>query len=49
MLGPLEMFLILVVWAVPIALLIWFVLAVRDIRDSLRRIERSLERSEPGS
>jgi hypothetical protein len=43
MIGPAEVILVLLIWAIPIAILVWFVLAVREIRDSLRSIDRKLE------
>jgi hypothetical protein len=43
MLGPIEILFLLVAWALPIAVLVWFVRSVTSIRDTLRRIERRLD------
>ena len=43
--GAIELLFVLVVWALPLALVVWFVLAIRDIRESLRNIERHMQES----
>jgi hypothetical protein len=43
MLGPIEILFLLAAWALPIAVLVWFVRSVTSIRDILRRIERRLD------
>jgi hypothetical protein len=48
MLGPIEIIFLLAAWALPIAVLVWFVRAVNSIRESLRRIELRLESIDRG-
>jgi hypothetical protein len=43
MMGPLEILFMLILLAVPIAALVWFVTAIREIRDRLRSIDRKLD------
>lgn len=42
-LGVFEFLLVMIVWAIPILVLVWFVRAVNDIRTSLRDIAGRLE------
>ena len=46
--GPVELLFILMVWALPIVLLVWFVRTIMDIRDMLRSIDARLARFEAG-
>jgi hypothetical protein len=46
--GPIEVLVVLFVWALPIILLIWFIRTIIEIRDVLRRIDTRLERLETG-
>jgi hypothetical protein len=44
--GPFEVLLVLLfVWGIPLALLAWFVINIREIRNSLRRIEQHMDRA----
>ena len=45
--GPVELLFILLVWALPVVLLVWFVRTIMDIRDTLRSIDARLARFEP--
>jgi hypothetical protein len=47
--GTLVIFIALLAWALPIAILVWFVLTVREIRDRLRSIDRRLVELDPTS
>lgn len=46
--GLIEILFILVAWALPIAVLVWFARSVNSIRDALRRIERRLDALDRG-
>lgn len=47
-LGPLEAMFVLAItllmWALPIAVLVWFIRSMKGLRDAVRRIEQRLER-----